>query len=429
MKKLLFTISIILSTHYILSAQDRTDTLYYDRNWRTTNDKTFADYYRIAKYPQDSLQERKYIDFYITGEIQSKGQFISIDNKDDKYSIFDGLCESYYKNGKTAEIKNFRKGVLDGEYKSFNEDGLINYAGWFINGKKHGIHTKFINKDRYIQKEYSEGELTSDYYIMANSDGLMIKRKHIDDSIIWETPAINERQTKYIDGRAWQYYSKNGLTIALTSTNYRSYGKWHKLDIVITNNSLQSIRFDPSRNISAQSTDKKSITTYLDVWSCDRYIKKVNRVQLAFAILAGFSEGLASSNAGYSTSYTTSYYNGRTNNYGYRGYPSRNYTGSATHVSRTYNGYAAYQASVISQQRLTDFCNALNLEKENKRLEYIKENTIYPGETIAGYVLVKRINGENAKFVIDILGAKYSYDYFFGKIKKQKSKRGKTLKY
>ena len=182
-------------------------------------------------------------------------------------------------------------------------------------------------------------------------------------------------------------------------------------DFRISNNTIIPILFDPVMNISASSTDVKGITTDLQVWSSDEYLKKVNRSQTWATILMGVAEGMSSANAGYSTSTTNSYYSGNT----YGGYGYSNYSSTTTSYTRTYDAGAAYQAQVLSQQRMADFSNAMLEEREIKKFGYLKKNTIYPGERISGYVHIKRIKGETVQFIIKIEEALYIFDWNFSK--------------
>lgn len=63
-------------------------------------------------------------DYYITGELQSEGYFLTVDKYDDSNSVFDGAFTNYYKNGK-VEIKGSRSnGKFQGEWIKYREDGL-----------------------------------------------------------------------------------------------------------------------------------------------------------------------------------------------------------------------------------------------------------------------------------------------------------------
>ena len=86
--------SLVLAVPLLSSAQ----TYYYDKNWKGVEREDFAEYKRILAPSSDSMHyANKYIDFYITGEKQGEGEYITIDRYDDSKSIFDGEQITYYK--------------------------------------------------------------------------------------------------------------------------------------------------------------------------------------------------------------------------------------------------------------------------------------------------------------------------------------------
>ena len=64
-------------------------------------------------------------------------------------------------------------------------------------------------------------------------------------------------------------------------------------------------------------------------------------------------------------------------------------------------------------RRLADFGQALQDEQQVKKLGYLKKNTIYPGESVSGFVYVAWIKGERAVFIIRFEGAEYIYEWGF----------------
>ena len=415
MKKTILLIVCLVCITNITTAQDRIDTLYYTKEWKYAPNKTFADFYRIAYYPADSLQTKLFRDYYMSGELQSSGNFIKIDSLDDANTIFDGECINYFKNGKPEFVRNYQQGLLNGDFCVYKEDGLIKQTGKYSNGELSGLYTEFLDDGMYIQIEYLNGQPVYDYYVVGDSDGNLTKLLIADNTPVWESPSIAERGLDYKDSAPWQFYNKNGLIIALTNTIVKDYGKWHRIDVVISNNNIIPIEFDPAVNISASSVDWDGNTSDLEVWSADEYMKKVNRSQTWAAVLMGVAEGMSTANAGYSTSTTNSYYSGNAYAYGSGGYGYGIYSGTSTSHTRTYDAVAAYQARVLSQQRMAEFNNALAEEQEIKELGYLKKNTIYPGETISGYVHIKRIKGETVQFILKIDKAEYIFDWNFGK--------------
>jgi antitoxin component YwqK of YwqJK toxin-antitoxin module len=426
-----FLAVIILICSNSIFAQERIDTIYYDKDWKGVSNRTFADFYRIAIYPENEYYKKQFRDYFISGELQAQGVFISIDKLDDSKSVFDGETITYFKNGKVHFKNHYSNGKRNGEHYEYSENGLVVRKANIVNNELSGLYTEFLENGAFIQAEYINGKPKYDYYVMSNQNGQIIKIKYSDNKPLWESPSVSERQTQYKDGTTWLYYVKNGLTIAQTNTTIKDYGKWHKIDLIITNNSMLPIEFDPEKDITAYSVDKKEREKVLAVWSCDKYMKKVKKAQTWAAIGIGLAEGLATANAGYSTSTTNtnSYYSGTSNSYGsasaygsggyaYGSYYSNSlYSGTAntSSTTTTYDAAAAYQTRVLSQQRMANFADAQWNEQNAKQMGYLKKNTIYPGETIQGYVNIQRISGVFVYITININGAEYVYAWSYKK--------------
>lgn len=400
MKRILLLILLTVGNEVL--AQERIDTLYYNRSGPAVRNPVFADYYRLALYPADSAGVKMFKDFYISGELRREGHFQTIDTLDDRRTIFDGNIVSYFKNGRISEKSYYSGGLLEGEYLQYDENGTLKTRASYAGGKLSGTYETYNEDGTCRMVEYCAGLPTHDYYLLADGSGNTLKFRIADDMPVWESPAITERLVDYRDGVPWEVYFKNGLTIALTDAIVRDYGKWHRVDVIISNNSLTPIEFNPETDMMAYSVDEHDVATDLPVWSCDSYLKKVNRSQTWTAILMGVSEGMASAGAGYSTSTTTGY---------------SSYGGYSSYTTTTYNPSAAYQANMASQQRLADFGLALQDEQQVKKLGYLKKNTIYPGESVSGFVHIAWIKGKRAVFVIQIEGAEYIYEWGFDKKK------------
>ena len=431
MKKIILyglNVVLLLICNNAIIAQDRIDTIYYDEESKGVYNKQFADFYRIAIYPTDTISHKKlFRDYYITGELLSKGGFVSIDNLDDSKSIFDGKRTVYFKNGKIKEAMSYQNGELNGEYITYFENGLIERKANFVNGKLSGLLTVFLENGNFLQLEYDNDETIYDYYIMGDQNGRLIKIRYANNKPMWESPDLSEQKTEYKDGRTWEYYVKNGLTITMSDSEVKLYGKWHRCDIMISNNSMVPIEFDPEINITAYSFNRKERRTDLDVWSYEDYIRVVRNEQILEAVVLGISEGLSTVNAGRTTSTTiaNSYYDGNSNSYGNasiygrNGYTYGSYMGNSSYrgnsytisTTTTYDATAAYQAQVLSQNRMAEFSsNQLNIRNIIQQ-GYLKKNTIYPGETIVGYVHIERIPFVMVYVIININGAKYRYNW------------------
>ncbi len=386
--------------------ETKIDTLYYDKDWKVVDSKVFASYYRIYEVPErtDNILKRKqFRDFYITGELQGEGTFTSLDTINDLNSIYDGEVVNYFKDGKVQSKGAFQSGRKQGEWTFYRENGLIRDHMFFEKDKLNGIYTQFREDGLCVQTEMLEGKPLHDYYVVSNSDGMVCKMSNITDEPIYESPSLSERKTDFKDGDEWVYYNKNGISLGINNKKVKDYGKYYQIKIVLSNNSLYPIIVNSS-NVTASILNKENEENELKVYSVEEYMKKVNRRQNWAMAMLGVSAGLGSSSAGYSTSNSSSYYNGYSAATGA-------YSGFVTTTTTSYNAAAAYQAQVIESQRMMECSYAMANDRKVRQEGYLKKTTVYPGECISGFVNIDRKKGISMTINININGAIYKFPY------------------
>lgn len=356
-----------------VSAQEKIDTTYYDKDGYGVTSTAFADYYRIALHPENPLQRKIFRDFYMTGELLSSGEFTVIDKYDDSRSGFHGTRNFYRKDGTVMMVKNYANGKLNGVCEKVLDDGTL------------------------MQEEYKDGKPVYEYYVKTDGEGNMVKVSYKTGQIIWENPDPKEMKQDYHDGDLWRFYSKNGITVALNTEVVKDYGKYHGMNITISNNSLVPIEFEPSCNITASSFNyKKGITTPLIVFSCEDYLRKVDNRQTWAAVMVGLSYGLSAIDAGISEATTVT-----VNNSGER---------SVSHTT-SYSPAGAYTQLAVTGLMMNDFSNNMIMEREARKVGYFKRTTIYPGETVSGFAYVQRVKGNSVTADIEVGGAVYTFTW------------------
>lgn len=384
------------------SVKSKIDTVFYDKNWKGVGVKDFAEYYRVIYLPPLSSNEpKRFKDYYITGELQAEGCFVSIDKSDDSKSRFDGEVYGYFKNGLVQHRSNYKNGVRDGEHLYFTEDGLC------------------------VQDYYDNGVPRFPYVIVSSADGRVSKINRIDSRPYMEDADPKDRQTFYDNGAVWQYYQKNGLTVALNCTYVKEdYGKWNQCRIIIRNNSLHPIEFNPGLITALCLSNRGELNTE-KVLSADEYMRKVRRIQNLSAVATGISAGLSNSNAGYSTSTSTTSYSGSSSSnaymssYGNKGYSygsaygTSYYSGSETTRTVTYDAAAAAQQRALTQQRLADYDYSQKVAYQRRSEGYLRRTTINPGDELVGYVNVERSKGSRIDVNLNISGVNYEFSWSY----------------
>ncbi|MFI3240744.1 MAG: hypothetical protein R3Y22_09220 [Bacteroidales bacterium] len=374
------------------------DSIYYGSNGKGVSNKLFADYMRV-KIDSDM----QFCDFYMTGEVKAKGGYAYIDKDNDDESKFNGECISFFKNGNMSKKANFINGLLTGEYIEYKEDGLVAVHAEYIDGKLNGTYTEFIDDDICKQIEYVN-DLPSNRYKILNNRGAEMIFDMKTDTQVWYSPGLEDLHNEYVDGVSWKIFNKNGIIIHLSNSVVKDYGKYYRIEMVIENNTMEAIDFDPVKAINTYSIDKKGESNGLVVLSSEEYLKKVKRAQNWNAAFVGLSEGLAASDAGYSTSKTTTNINT---------YSKTNRTHiSATSTTKEYDAAAAYQASVIADERLARYKSNQLAEREKRKDDYIKITTIKPNEYLVGYIHIYRGSRDKELYLnVNINGAIYKFQW------------------
>ena len=404
------------------------DTLYYDREWKGVPIKEMADFYRVAFYPSDTLQSKRFRDYYITGELAGDGSFITINRNDDAESVFDGEVNAYYKNGNKSRCYHYSKGVANGTITDYFENGCVASEATMNEGVPNGLMFNFLEDGTYSVIEFENGNLPYDYYLRVTPEGYATKIRTATDEVFWEEMSSDQRKSEYRNGVLWQYYTQNGLIVAVTCKAVQDRGRYHQIQMIISNNSITPIEFNPEQ-IGAMMVDKKNDLVAIRVWPYREYMSRVNKRQTLEGIAVGLAEGLATMNAGYTTSTTNtnSVYGGVASGHGTAtvygsngGYAVGSYDGvgafvggsASSSTTSSYNASAAYQTMALSQQRMSDFTNKQWQERAAKDKGYLKKTIIYPGETISGFVNIDRPKSTTEVLIhVPICGVSCIFDW------------------
>lgn len=313
--------------------------------------------------------------------------------------------------------------------ETFKKYKLLNSINLPICDKKHLFDQ--ANQEHNFTLEFEKiPETIGEFDIIENPEGgfnfygvkidTTIKTKDFLDvaSFIDETP-VKEYSFYYKDGQPVLYYKHKGLMIAVLLTYDNTYGKYYQANILVQNLTGKDINFDPS--LITSKTQKKEIITDAKVLTYNEYMKKVKSRQAWSAFAVAFSESMAASNAGYSSSSTQTSVHGYSNSYGsasgYVGntygsvYGSSSTYGSAYGTSNTqkYDGAAAYAAQQNANRNVANYQNQQYQIKNTISEGYMKLNTIMNESEYVGYVNVVYTKADNLQLNIPINGTTYVF--------------------
>lgn len=208
--------------------------------------------------------------------------------------------------------------------------------------------------------------------------------------------------TEYNDGKQWAYRNIENFVVGLSNSEAKDdYGKYYQINIFIHNHGETPVTFNPEE-VAAKLIGKTGETLQLTVYTNETYQKKIKRSQAWTMALYGFSAGLNVGTSGRSTSYSTSY---STSGYAY------------TTITQHYNASAAYQANISASYQMLTLGKMMENDRTVKEQGYLKKTTIHPGESIVGYMNIKRKKGMILTVDIPVDGYTYSFDWDVSKKK------------
>lgn len=368
--------------------KDRIDTIYYDRNWKVINSKTFASYCRFALYPIDSLLPRYFKTYYTSGELQGEGTFISLDERDDSQSLLEGEIVSYFKNGKIQERVFYSSGLQNGEHTAYYENGNIKEHCTLTDGKKNGIFSSFTEDGKVCRLTIYKEDTPADFYVITDMDGNYSKYDTETNQVMFETPKTEEVQTEYKNGVAWPYYNKNGLIVGVSTSMAKDIGKYREIGIFIVNKSMINVELDPNQmEVSYIKKGKKGI---MKIMPADEYDKKVYKNKKKTAkkeikkkvVVANEKEDNVNANLGASV-----------------------FNAGTSHTVK------AFQENMIKQKELTDENRMRYAERKPEDLGYLERTTVHPGELMTGFVYTDTKKVDELFVKLTINGITYTYQW------------------
>jgi len=187
------------------------------------------------------------------------------------------------------------------------------------------------------------------------------------------------------------YIIRNGIEVGAYFSVINDYGKYYKVDISIVNNSDKRIDFLENNIFVKVKGDLKDSYKYTQLSYLD-YSSKVQKRQKSNEIITAVSVGISNGLAGNTYSQSNSnYYN-------------KNGAGYITSNTTSYSPTLASLQIQQNQKILTDLQSEQQRKMKYIDEGYLKDNTIFPNNTLIGYCLIpfsKKINEINFTLTID----------------------------
>lgn len=375
--------------------QDRLDTIYYNKNWKVTSNKAFANYYRLALYPADSSAVKEFRTYYMSGELQGESSFVLLDKMDDAKSEFVGTVTSYFKNGKLEEQKTYQANKLTGEHTTYYSNGNVREHYFMTDGKKMGVGASFSEDGRVCTLTPYKNDVTEGYYVVVDADGNYSKYSITDHQPVLETPSPDEILTEYKNGVAWPYYNKNGLIVGVSNSMVdENIGDYREIGVFIVNKSMINVDIDPAEiEIYEMKGGKRK---NFELVGADEYDKKILKFKKKVAKRSVKNKAVVQVE--------------RENNVNAN-------LGAQVFDAGTSNTLKNFQMRICKMQQLEAGNRMKYSEKMPEDLGYLERTTIHPGEVVSGYLYTSDRKVADLFVKVKIKGIDYLFEWKVGKKK------------
>lgn len=202
--------------------------------------------------------------------------------------------------------------------------------------------------------------------------------------------------TEYNDGKQWAYRDIGNFVVGLSNSEIKDdYGRYYQISIFIHNHGNLPVTFNP-KEVTANLLGQNGDSLQLTVYTSEAFQKKIKKTQAWAMALYSFSAGLNAGNAGNSTSYSTSF---APNGYAY------------TTVTYHYDANAAYQANIEASKQMMTLRKMMENDRAIREQGYLKKTTVHPGESIVGYMNIKRKKGQVLTVNVPMDNCIYGFDW------------------
>ncbi len=209
-------IYLFLSIPTFLLAQQKLDTIFYDRYWSETTIKDSVHFYRIATKLENNY---KVEDYYVSNKIQMIGYVVSL-HQDSKTGHF----QYFHENGNLSSEGNFEYNEREGTWKYYYENGKIWYQAFYYKGLKNGELKSFYRSgelkrkakfklDILVKEKCFDSKVNNADYLPIITDPMFVggekaMGKFLSDNIIYPKKAQRDKIEGRVIIRFW--VSKNG---------------------------------------------------------------------------------------------------------------------------------------------------------------------------------------------------------------------------
>lgn len=369
--------------------KEHIDTIYYSKDMKVVKNKAFADFYRIALYPADEAMPHFFRTYYMSGELESEGQFLSLHFQDDDFSKFHGKFIRYFKNKRMAEQMEYREGLLHGDYFAYYDNGMVKEHVNYNDGMKDGLHTSFTEDGKVCRITPYKDNLSLGYYAIMDYNGNYSKFNEADDRPVMEKPQTEDMKTEYKGGVAWHYYNKNGLIVGVSNSIQKELGGYREIGIFVVNKSMVNVDLNPD-NVQVYDM-KKGRRTDFKIVGVDEYDKKILKQKKKIAKRDKHPTKVAVV-------------------YEHENNVNAN-LGAQEFGVGTSNTVKTFQERMVTLKEISGENRYQYAERLPEDLGYLERTTVHPGEIVSGFIYTSSRKTEDLFVNITINGIDYLFEW------------------
>lgn len=88
-----------------------------------------------------------------------------------------GISRRYYSSGKVAEIRNWKTGILSGDWRMFYDNGQMKFATAFVEGKLEGPLKAYSYEGKLTVEGYYRNNLREGNWRYYDADGKLVRER------------------------------------------------------------------------------------------------------------------------------------------------------------------------------------------------------------------------------------------------------------
>jgi len=177
------------------NSNDLKDKLYLDDQWNVIQSPEKASYYRMYNASDKSEGPKPFRDYYMSGVLQSEGNYLTMDASNNMAIKVDGLINFYTEKGVKYIVSNYKNGIMHGTSTNYDRE----------TGKLYSVE-EYRNDTLFTVTKYDESGRTTDEYTRITDSLTKVILYDYDDKGDLQYKALGEIDANNKRQGYWEVY-------------------------------------------------------------------------------------------------------------------------------------------------------------------------------------------------------------------------------